>query len=82
MPIEVTASPNCLNKIPPILFPIFLLSILPFMASEINLLTSISKSSFLYLLASSIKLEIPTESDCPFSISSVETAFSFSAFTL
>lgn len=59
IPIDFIASCTSPNKIDNIFSPNVLLSMFPFIADEIRSFISISKSSFLYLLASSIKLDIP-----------------------
>lgn len=59
LPIAFIDSCTSPNRIPNIFSPKVLLSMSPFIADVINSLISISKSSFLYLFASSMKLDIP-----------------------
>lgn len=59
LPIAFIDSCTSANKIPNIFSPKVLLSIFPFIADEIKSFILISKSSFLYLFASSIKFDMP-----------------------
>ena len=58
-PIDFMADPISLKNTDKIFFPIFELSIFPFIAELIKSFASMSKFSSLYLFASSIKSDIP-----------------------